>query len=285
MNLLPAIAAFIATQGWGEVVRVTPVGGGCINQAARLETRAGPPALVKFNREGPADMFLREAEGLRVLGQAPGAPHVPRVLGVGTRWILLEYILSAPRQPGFDAALAGQLAALHNVTASTFGFDCDNYIGSTPQSNRQMRDGHQFFAEQRLQPQARMALEQGLIGSRDAQSIEAICRRLPDLVPPQPASLVHGDLWGGNMMTGPLGEPVLIDPAAHYGWAETELGMMQLFGGFDARVFEAYAARRALAPGWRDRLDLYNIYHLLNHVNLFGAGYVEQLRRALSRYS
>jgi len=117
------------------------------------------------------------------------------------------------------------------------------------------------------------------------RSVEVICHRLPDLVPPQPASLIHGDLWGGNMMTGPLGEPVLIDPAAHYGWAEAELGMMHLFGGFDARVFEEYAARRTLAPGWRNRLDLYNIYHLLNHVNLFGAGYVEQLRRALSRYT
>ncbi len=284
MTLPPAVAEFVEAQGWGAVRGLSVLGGGCINHAMRLETQHGPPALVKFNPNAPSDLFRREAEGLAALRTASGGPRVPNLLGVGTGWIVLEFIQSAPAREGFSALLAEQLAALHQKTAAAFGFNSDNYLGSTPQSNRPTADGFQFFADCRLLPLGRRASDRSLIGADDMQGIESVCRRLPDLVPSQPASLLHGDLWAGNLMTGAQGEPVLIDPAAHYGWAEAELGMMHLFGGFEAQVFEDYAAGRSLVPGWRDRLDLYNLYHLLNHLLLFGASYLGQFRRALSRY-
>jgi fructosamine-3-kinase len=283
--ILPAgLPEFLSQHGWGDLREVTPVGGGCINHAARLATQRGPAALLKFNPEAPPDMFTRESEGLAALADAPGAPRVPKVLGVGSDWILLEYLDSAHRQDDFDRVFAIQLAAMHEVTSDSFGFERDNYIGSTPQVNTWTKDGHQFFAERRLLPQVRLAQGRGLLGQAEVQSVDALCRRLKEIVPDQPASLIHGDLWAGNLMSGPRGEPVLIDPATHFGWGEAELGMMRLFGGFAERVFETYAERRALAPGWRDRLDLYNLYHLLNHLNLFGPGYLDQVRHTLARY-
>ena len=284
MTLPPAVTEFMEIQGWGAVRGLSTLGGGCISHAVRLETQHGPPVLVKHNPDAPSDLFRCEAEGLAALRTASGGPRVPNVLGVGQGWIVLEFIQSAPAREGFSALLAEQLASLHGRTSPTFGFNSDNYLGSTPQCNPLTADGFQFFTDYRLLPLGRQASAQGLISADDMQGIESVCHRLPDLVPSQPASLIHGDLWAGNLITGPQGEPVLIDPAAHYGWAEAELGMMHLFGGFEPQVFEDYAARRGLVPGWRDRLDLYNLYHLLNHALLFGAGYVAQFRRALARY-
>jgi fructosamine-3-kinase len=240
--------------------------------------------VLKSNREAAPDMFHREAEGLAALEGAPGAPRVPKVLGVGSDWILLEFLDSAPRRSDFDHTLAVQLAAMHDVTAPAFGFEHDNYIGSTPQVNTWTTDGHLVYAERRLLPQVRLARDRGLLRIAQVVAVEQICDRLKDLVPEQPASLVHGDLWAGNLMAGPHGEPVLIDPATHFGWAEAELGMMCLFGGFSELVFEGYAEQRALAPGWRERLDLYNLYHLLNHLNLFGAGYLARVQNILAHF-
>ncbi len=284
MTLPAGLIEFLSQHGWGDPLQVTPVGGGCINHAARLTTQRGPASLLKFNREAPPDMFLREAEGLAALANAPGAPRVPNVLGVGSDWILLEFIDPAPRRQDFDRTLVIQLAAMHAVTSDSFGFEHDNYLGSTPQINTWTKDGHRFFAELRLLPQVRRARDRGLLGPAEVQAVEALCGRLKEIVPDQPASLIHGDLWSGNMITGSHGEPVLIDPATHFGWGEAELGMMRLFGGFGEGMSETYAERRSLAPGWRSRLNLYNLYHLLNHLNLFGAGYLGQVRQVLAQY-
>ncbi len=147
-----------------------------------------------------------------------------------------------------------------------------------------MEDGYAFFAEQRLIYQARLAFDSRLLDERETRRVAALAQRLPELIPEQPASLIHGDLWSGNAVTDSAGGPALIDPAAHYGWAEAELGMTSLFGGFPSRFYEAYDQDRSLQPGWRERLPLYNLYHLLNHLNLFGAGYLGQVRSILSRY-
>jgi len=119
----------------------------------------------------------------------------------------------------------------------------------------------------------------------DLAQVDSIIRRLPELVPAQPASLLHGDLWSGNVTSGSSGEPALIDPAAHYGWAEAELGMTVLFGGFPPGFYAAYQDARPLPNGWRDRLTLYNLYHLLNHLNLFGAIYLDQVRFVIQRFA
>jgi fructosamine-3-kinase len=177
------------------------------------------------------------------------------------------------------------LAALHDHTSDKFGFEHDNYCGRTPQPNTWTSDGYQFFKEHRLVYQARLAQHSGLLSTSDLQRVEALSNRLVELVPAQPASLIHGDLWTGNAETGPEGEPALIDPAAHYGWAEAELAMTTLFGSFPPDFYRAYEQTHPLEPGWRSRLPLYNLYHLLNHVNLFGRSYLPQVQRILDRFA
>ncbi|MBN1665608.1 MAG: fructosamine kinase family protein, partial [Anaerolineales bacterium] len=155
---------------------------------------------------------------------------------------------------------------------------------STPQPNPWQADGYRFFAEQRLLYQARLARRRNLIEAADLAQVEGLAARLPDLVPEQPAALLHGDLWTGNAASDSAGRPALIDPAAYYGWAEAELAMTTLFGSFPAEFYAAYEEARPLAPGYRGRFDLYNLYHLLNHVNLFGRGYLGQVQAILRRY-
>ena len=130
-----------------------------------------------------------------------------------------------------------------------------------------------------------MAFQQGRINQQDHHQVLSLAAKLPDLIPEQPASLIHGDLWSGNAIAGPLGEPAMIDPAVHYGWAEAELGMTTLFGGFPQAFYSAYEEVRPLDAGWRERLPIYNLYHVLNHVNLFGEGYLGQARSILHRFA
>jgi len=278
------VAEWCLARDFGRVTRVRSVGGGCINHGARLETESGQSFFLKSNPAAPADMFRREAEGLRAL-MVPGAPRFPRPLLAGEGFLLLEDLAPAPPQPGYAERLGRQLAGLHAHVGERFGFAADNYLGSTPQPNPWTADGHAFFAEHRLLYQARLAHDHGLLDSGDLARAERLAHGLPELVPVQPAALIHGDLWAGNAITGSQGEPALIDPAAHYGWPEAELGMTALFGGFSEEFYRAYEESTGLQPGWRERLPIYNLYHLLNHLNLFGAGYLGQVQSILRRYS
>lgn len=284
MNTPPPVEHWLREHGHGSVERLTPVGGGCINNGARLETDSGVLFFLKQNASAPPQMFTREAEGLRAIS-VPGGPRVPEPLLAGEDYLLLEDLRPAPRQSDYWAEFGRQLATLHDHTDPEFGFDHDNFLGSTLQPNPRTADGHHFFAEQRLGFQIRLARDNGLLDAQDVRLLEMLAGRLDELVPEQPASLIHGDLWSGNATTGAAGEPAVIDPAAHYGWAEAELGMTALFGGFADRFYAAYEEVRPLAAGWRARLPLYNLYHLLNHVNLFGRSYLGQVRQILDQFS
>jgi fructosamine-3-kinase len=265
------------------VVATRAVGGGCINQGTRLETASGRTFFLKTNRQTPADMFAREAEGLVALRVETG-PRLPQPFLWGSDFLLMEDLAPAPRRSGYWTGLGRGLAALHQVTSERFGFTHDNYLGSTPQPNPWVEDGWRFFGEHRLLYQARLAQEKGHVGSGQIQIVERLANRLPDLVPAQPASLIHGDLWSGNAVTDELGGPALIDPAAHYGWAEAELAMTGLFGGFPQEFYRAYQEARPLPPGLFDRFAIYNLYHLLNHLNLFGESYLGEVMGILRRY-
>ncbi len=282
MTLPTALADFCRANGYGGIRRITPLSGGCVNNASRLDTDGGP-LFVKLNPGAPPDMFEREAEGLAAL-TVPGGPRVPRVLCVGAGFIVQEYLHPAPRPHNFWETFGAQMAALHHVTAPRFGFARNNYVGATPQINTWEDDGFAFFAEHRLRFQATLARHNRYIDSTDLRQIDSLVSQLSSLIPPQPAGLLHGDLWSGNIHTGPQGEPALIDPATHYGWAEADLAMMTLFGSPPNSFFHAYESTRSLAPGYRDRFDLYNLYHLLNHLNLFGEGYAGSVRSILRRY-
>ena len=284
-NMLPEpVSDWLKAQGYGQVLSTRQVGGGCINNGARLQTDSGKTFFLKTNRYTPADMFAREAEGLDALAVGDG-PRVPKPYFHGTDFLLLEDLSPAPRRTDYWPEFGRRLAALHNHTQLRYGFHHDNYIGSTPQPNTWTQDGYIFFAESRLSFQARLASQKGLLGKHEVVRVEGLCERLPELIPAQPASLIHGDLWSGNAMTDETGCPAIIDPATHYGWAEAELAMTTLFGIFPDVFYRAYQEVRPLEPGFRERYPLYNLYHLLNHLNLFGAGYWGEVVAALNRYA
>jgi fructosamine-3-kinase len=250
MRLPQAAADWLRQGGYGEVTAVHPVGGGCINAGARLETSSEQSFFLKQNDAAPPGMFAREQEGLRAL-EVPGAPRVPASHLAEEHFLLLEDLRPAPRAPGYWEAFGRALASLHQQTGPRFGFHHDNYLGSTPQPNPWTQDGYDFFAEQRLRYQARLAHRRGLLDTADVRRVDDLAARLPELVPVQPASLIHGDLWSGNAMTDEAGSPALIDPATHFGWAEAELGMTALFGGFPEAFYAAYVEAHPLTPGWR----------------------------------
>jgi len=281
---------WITSQGYGSIQSIRPVGGGCINNGARLFTTSGVSFFLKTNPSAPADMFQREAEGLSALqfGFPPGLgkfPRVPLAHLYGDNFLLLEDLKPAKPCEHYWVQFGCQLAELHQKTNHQFGFDHDNYIGSTPQKNQWVNDGHEFFTEYRLRFQAHLAFHNKLLNSYDIRQVEAICQHLPDLIPTQSASLLHGDLWSGNAITDMNGYPALIDPAVYYGWAEAELAMTSLFGGFPDQFYQAYEDVFPLEPGYRQRFPIYNLYHLLNHLNLFGSGYLSQVRSILHRFA
>jgi len=284
LKLPPPLEAWLDAQGYGLATELHPVAGGCISNGARLTTDLGRSFFVKQNASAPETMFVREMEGLRALS-VPGGPRVPIPHLAGPEFLLLEDLDPAAPSGDYWQSFGQQLAALHSHTGPDFGFESDNFIGSTPQPNPWTTDGHKFFARHRLGYQAELALQQGLINRKDFRSVFDLAEELPKLVPEQPASLIHGDLWSGNAIAGPNGEPAIIDPAAHYGWAEADLGMTTLFGGFPEAFYKSYEEARPLEAGWRGRLPIYNLYHLLNHVNLFGAGYLGQVRSILQQFS
>ncbi len=283
MTLPEAVRAWVQQQGLGDVVHLEPQSGGCINRAYRVHTASGRTLFLKVNDRAPQDMFAREAEGLQAL-RVPGGPTVPEPYLWGETFLLMEDLRPARRRPDYWEAFGRALARVHQQVGPAFGFHHDNYLGSTPQPNPWTQDGYTFFGEHRLLYQARMAWERGLLPREDLKRVERLVQRLPEWVPPQPPSLLHGDLWSGNALTDARGGPAMVDPAAYYGWAEADLAMTALFGGFPETFYRAYQEVRPLEPGWRERFSLYNLYHLLNHLNLFGTGYLPETQATLRRW-
>ena len=284
MNVPEPVLARLAAGGFGTAAELQPVAGGCINQGAILRTAGRPSFFLKQNAGAPEAMFQREAEGLQAL-VVEGGPRLPSPLLAGAEFLLLEDLRPAAPAPGYWETFGRQLSRLHNHTAMSFGFQHDNFLGTTPQPNPPTPDGFECFAVHRLEFQARLAFDRGRLSMDDRDQIHKLAISLRERIPDQPASLIHGDLWLGNALSGSAGEPALIDPAAHYGWAEAELGMTDLFGGFPDRFYAAYLEARPLEPGWRERLPIYNLYHLLNHLNLFGQAYLSRIQAIVKSFA
>jgi fructosamine-3-kinase len=199
--------------------------------------------------------------------------------------LLLEFIRSARRQPGFDVALGRGLASLHRFGAPSFGFHGPNFIGRLTQENREQPSWAEFYRDRRLEPQLRAAEAAGRAPPALRRNFERLFSKLPELVgEAEPPARLHGDLWGGNLHVDEHGAPCLIDPAVYGGHREMDLAMMRLFGGFSERVFAAYAEAFPLTKGHAERVHLYQLYPLLVHLNLFGGGYLGSVEQALSAY-
>jgi protein-ribulosamine 3-kinase len=265
-----------------------PVSGGCINRCFELQTSSGK-FFLKYNDAGRfPGMFEAEARGLALLADARSIP-VPVVIATGAisglSFLLLEWIESARRKKNFWTEFGSRLAKLHHGSAELFGLASDNYIGSLPQSNRQHKRWTDFFIGERIEPQIKRALDAGAMTHEDKKKFDRLADRMDELVPGEPPALLHGDLWSGNFMADSSGSALLMDPAVYYGHREADLAMTKLFGGFDPEFYEAYGSAFPLKAGFSERADIHNLYPLLVHVNLFGGGYIEQVRRILGMYS
>lgn len=256
--------------------------GGDINQTFLLKTDQGP-FFLKLNKVNRLTMFEAEFAALEEIARSRTI-RVPSPILAGTTethaFLAMEYIELGGSSDRAEAALGEQLAAMHQCTATQFGWDQDNTIGSTPQQNQQHDHWIDFWREQRIAPQLRWANHSSL-NRKGEQLLNHLDTMLADHQPTP--SLLHGDLWGGNWSTARSGEPVLYDPALYYGDRETDLAMTTLFGGFSPRFYEAYQTTWPLDAGYEQRIPLYNLYHILNHYNLFGGGYGRQAEQIIDR--
>ncbi|MGD8964339.1 MAG: fructosamine kinase family protein [Gammaproteobacteria bacterium] len=265
---------------------VRPVTGGCINSAWRLVCADGH-LFVKTNTSSALEMFEAEHDGLEEL-LAADALRVPRPLATGVTggcaWIAMEWIETGRSRHGTARDLGLGLARQHRCLAEKFGWARDNTIGSTPQANGWFSEWVEFYSQRRIRYQLDLAARNSYPG-RLLEAGERLLQCVGDFFSdyrPEP-SLLHGDLWGGNWAADAEGRPFLFDPAVYYGDREADLAMTELFGGFDAEFYAAYRDAWPLDAGYRTRRDLYNLYHVLNHLNLFGSGYLGQSEALLGR--
>lgn len=264
-----------------------PLSGGDIS--AVYAVNAGRETyLVKANRGANAlAMFEAEQAGLHALARS-GTLRIPRVRArepyKGGAVLVMEFIASRSARPADMRELGRRLARLHLCSHERFGFPSDNFIGSLPQSNGWRADWPTFYARERLLPQLAMAVQNGRLPKAECPDEARLLRVCQSHFPAVSPALLHGDLWGGNFLIAENGEPVLIDPAVYYGHGEVDLAMSRLFGGFTSDFYDAYHELHPPQPGADARRDLYQLYYLLVHLNLFGRGYYPGVSRILNRY-
>ena len=229
-------------------------------------------------------MFTAEAKGLQLLKNSDSF-ETPEVITTNTiatvSYLLMEFISEGRPRSEFWEVFAQNLAKLHRNTRAGFGLDHDNYIGSLPQPNLTCQSAPEFYISQRLEPQFKMAYNNGF----RFRDLETCFNNISDEIPMEPPALIHGDLWHGNYLISKNGNPVLIDPAVSFASREMDLAMLQLFDGFPEEVFGAYHSYYPLKDGWKNRMPLWQLYYLLVHLNLFGSGYLTSVNSIVAKYS
>jgi fructosamine-3-kinase len=271
-----------------ELLRVIKrVSGGSINDCYRIML-GKKDFFVKVNvTENYPNMFLAEAQGLKLLAESHTI-KVPEVIAQGVagreQFLVLEWIEQGSSTDNAQEELGIKLAALHQNTAPQFGLEYPNYMGSLTQSNNYHLSWTDFFIVERLEPQVKIGVEKGMIYTNLLLQFTNLFKRLDQLYPHEKPALVHGDLWSGNYLINTTGEPVLIDPAVAFVHREVDIAMTSLFGGFDPAFYQSYNESFPLEKGWEKRADLWNLYPLLVHVNLFGGSYLQQVQSCLNQF-
>ena len=281
-----------------KIAQTDRLSGGDINKAYGLTLNNGKHIFMKANAKDNAAFFTAEAAGLQAIADTHTIA-TPRILCTGTddgedvgySFLLLEYIQSTGRRSDYWEVLGQELADMHKALVGRalrqaphqYGFSQNNFIGARPQNNTWSDSWISFFRDFRLAPQFKSA--DSYFTPADRTKITKLLDNLDRfLVEPEYPSLLHGDLWAGNVMCDPEGKAMLIDPACYIGHREADLAMTQLFGGFPQAFYKAYTQAAPLQPGYEDRRDLYNLYQLLNHLNLFGPTYLEPVLSIVGEY-
>jgi len=273
--MLPAIPepviAFCSDHGRGGIRADERVSGGNINQARRLQTASGARFILKqSSADAPVRLFECEADGLRILREA--GMRTPEVYAVGEHYLLMEDLGEQTSEPDWET-FGRAVARQHQHTGDRFGFAYDNFLGPLPQINSWSEDGHAFFGQRRVLRYLTEPMCAQVMTPDDRHGLERLVKRLPELVPTQPPSLLHGDLWHTNMLADSHGQPSLIDPAVYYGWPEAELSMTRQYGRVPPLFFDAYLEVNPLAAGWWERLELLMIRQHMAVLAFFGNKY------------
>jgi len=266
----------------GAIARVEPIAGGDINDAWQVDLASGRRVFVKTHAAPPPGLYAAEAGGLGWLAEGP--LRVPRVLAVGERFLALEWLALGARggDARFEEQLGRGLAQLHALGAPGLGLARNNYLATLPQDNAPAPDLPTFWIERRLRPTIARLSDAGLVDRLDLLA-DRLAAHPERLGPPERPARLHGDLWWGNVgvLRDPRGTPVIFDPAVYGGHREIDLAMLALFGGLGDRLIAAYGEVWPLAPGWRSRLGLWQLYPVAVHAVLFGGSYLSQLARGL----
>jgi protein-ribulosamine 3-kinase len=270
-----------------KLLSVKNVSGGSINRTLKLITSSGLYFLKLNSASLYPGMFDKEKRGLQLLADTKTI-DVPKVIDTGiiedTQYLLLSFENTGVRKRDFWKTFAENLCSMHDNTSSFYGLDHDNYIGSIKQSNTFSANWVEFFIRERLMPQLSLALQSGLAESSLGDDFEKFIHKLPQLLSSESPSLLHGDLWSGNFLIGEKGEAMIFDPAVYYGHREVDLAFTKLFGGFENEFYDAYEHAHPLLKGYKERLEIYNLYPLLVHLNLFGQGYLGGIKSILNIY-
>lgn len=272
-----------------DIASENRVSGGSINQAAQIILSDGRSCFLKWNTSANPDMFVKEEKGLQLLRSADTSLRVPEVFATrktesGTGFLLQEFIREEQSKTGSAERFGQSLAALHQHHKKQYGLDHDNYIGKLAQPNNWHDSWIEFFVKERMEPQLKMATDSGKLGSETVVHFESMYKQLPEIFPDEPPSLLHGDLWGGNYFFDDEGRATIYDPAVYYGHREIELAFTYLFGGFSGNFYDAYEEAYPLESGFNQRKDIYNLYPLLVHTNLFGGSYASQVEGIVRRF-
>lgn len=264
------------------------VGGGSISSTYKLLS-TDRFFFLKLNSSPMAEvMFRAEVRGLEILNRYSqfDIPEVITLSSDGERaYLIMELIESAAKTKTYWQELGTKLAALHRNNSAKFGLEEDNFIGSLPQKNKLENDWPTFFINQRIVPMIKTASNNNLIEKGERVKLESSLSKIIELMPVEPPALIHGDLWSGNQITNAQGEPCLIDPAVYYGHREMDIAFSHLFGGFESEFYQSYQEAFPMEPGFSQRIDLYNLYPLLVHLNLFGRSYISQINSTTSRFT